>query len=162
MAYARVFESLKLGMYLWKQSGLHFFRNLQLLCSTTFGLELLGEFAALRFNSPPYLVETSQSERISVRIFKPRENSTPRRFLRWRMKANSALTPFVELGNYVFREKVNLAVAPNEFALLGIWPCRDEREIGATIKRCDFDPPVAGFKAMIHHHPETKLVLEKP
>jgi len=77
------------------------------------------------------------------------------------VKANSALTPFVELGSDIFSKKENLVVTPDEFVFLGVGLRRDECEICATIRRRNFDPPVAGFKAMIHHQSETKLVQVK-
>ena len=75
---------------------------------------------------------------------------------------NSSLAPFIELSGDVLCKKENTAVSPDEFVLLGVGLRGDKCKIRAAIERRNFNPTCAGFKAMIHHQPKTKLVEVKP
>jgi hypothetical protein len=112
----------------------------------------------LRFNAACEFIEAGKPERVSVHIFKSRERSAPLGFLGWKLKANSVIAPFGELGVDIFGNEIDLRVASDEFLCRRVRHRQGKRETRAAIRRRNLDPPPTRFEAFIHHKPETKLV----
>ena len=99
-----------------------------------------------------------QAEGVSVHIFKSREGSLPIPVLWRKLKANSAIPSFVELGVDIFGYEVDLAVASDEFAHRRVARRQGQREARSAIRRPDLDPPASRLEELIHYKPKTKLV----
>jgi hypothetical protein len=157
-AHACIFQSLRLRMDLRKEPGLHLLCYFQFLGGAAFGFYLLGERAALRFNSTCQFIEAGEPEGVSIHNFKSCEDSAPCWNLRRRVKANATLAPFVVFGVDIFGDEVELAIATDEFVCLGIRWRQGQGDACAAVRRRNLDPSAARLEDFIHHQPETKLV----
>src|SRR5207248_8136661 len=115
---------------LWKKPRLHLFGNLEFVCCTAFGFQLLRGGAPLLVYRLRHLIETDQREGIPVDIFEAGEHSAPNRSLfskqqrrsvsslvsrlllildapkAWNVaKANSASSPLAIRGHDIFGDK---------------------------------------------------------
>ena len=73
-------------------------------------------------------------------------------------KANSALRPFMELGNDIVGHESNLRRSANQLVFSGAAFWRDKREDRGPIRRSDGHPTLSGLKAGVINKTESKLV----
>src|SRR5262249_10952241 len=76
-----VVERGKRRQGLREESGLHLFRDFELLGSATFRFELFGQRAPLCVERLAHFIEAHQRKDIPVHIFEAREDSSPNRIL---------------------------------------------------------------------------------
>src|SRR5262249_37365287 len=107
------YSDSSLRVDLRKQSRLDLLGYLQFLCRPPLGFQLLSDRPSLFFHTTRQLIETRQTERVSIHIFKPCKYPAPLRLMGWRLEAHSTLAPLAVLGRHIFCNEIDVRIPAN-------------------------------------------------
>ena len=179
---AGIIEASQGWKCLWKKPRLHLFGNLEFVCCTAFGFQLLRGGAPLLFYRLRHLIETDQREGIPVDIFEAGEHSAPNRSLlskqqrrsvsslvsrlllildapkAWNVaKANSASSPLAIRGHDIFGDKSNLRRLADQLIFIRIGIRCDQRKHRGAVWWRNPNPALPGLKSHIKGQIKSKL-----
>src|SRR5271163_494291 len=115
---ARVVETGHCRKRLREESGLHLYRNFQLLGGAPFQFQLLGNGATLALDLPAHLVGGDQFKGVSIYIGEGGKGPAPKLLLRRLGKMHSAAAPQLISCIDVLSDKANVRWPPDKLVVL--------------------------------------------